>query len=145
MRLKLFRLTGFGEVGELSVGYGVAYPYSMTFVVLVVSFLPMLLRRNVKEEERRWLEEVEAEIPRLQARLFRITNAELDGALLKDIKPGHVNISRVYRDGRIGSLAGYGDACRRCRDCSRPESEMDQVRHISVRLLLCRSITGPML
>lgn len=126
--IEIVRLTGVGEVGELSVGYGVAYPFSMTFVVLVVSFLPVLLRRNVKEEERRWLDEVEAEVPRLQARRFRITNRELEGTLLKDVKPGQVNISRVYRNGR--DQAAVPDMMMRVGDVVTvvgPESEMDKV------------------
>jgi len=43
-----------GSSGNVSAGYGIAYPYSMISVVLVIQFLPKLLRRDVAAEEAVW-------------------------------------------------------------------------------------------
>ena len=40
-----------------SVGYGIAYPYSMISMVLLIQFLPKLLKRPIKTEEKLWLAE----------------------------------------------------------------------------------------
>src|ERR1044072_3090168 len=48
-----------------SVGYGIAYPYSMIGMVLLVQFLPRLLQRSVKVEEQLWLAEKTMETPGL--------------------------------------------------------------------------------
>jgi len=44
-----------GSSGNVSAGYGIAYPFSMISVVLVIQFLPKLLRRNVAAEETAWI------------------------------------------------------------------------------------------
>jgi putative transport protein len=43
-----------GSSGNVSAGFGIAYPYSMISVVLVIQFLPKLLRRDVAAEEAAW-------------------------------------------------------------------------------------------
>jgi putative transport protein len=43
-----------GSSGNVSAGFGIAYPYSMISVVLVIQFLPKVLRRNVAAEEAAW-------------------------------------------------------------------------------------------
>jgi putative transport protein len=49
----------------VSVGYGISYPYSMIGMVLLIQFLPKLLRRSVVAEEKLWLAEKAIEIPGL--------------------------------------------------------------------------------
>jgi putative transport protein len=87
-----------------SVGYGVAYPFSMISMVLLVQFLPVLLRRSVKTEERQWLAEKAAETPGLVSAQFRLTNPNCEGRSVAEVNPrrlAQVNLSRVKREERV--------------------------------------------
>jgi len=87
-----------------SVGYGVAYPFSMISMVLLVQFLPLLLKRSVKVEEQKWLAEKEIETPGLVAQTFRITNPNCEGRSVAEINPrrlAQVNLSRVKHGERV--------------------------------------------
>ena len=87
-----------------SVGYGVAYPFSMISMVLLIQFLPPLLKRPVRPEEQQWLAEKEAETPGLVAQQFRITNPNCEGRNVAEINPrrlAQVNLSRVKRGERV--------------------------------------------
>ncbi|HMB24857.1 MAG: aspartate:alanine exchanger family transporter [Chloroflexota bacterium] len=87
-----------------SVGYGVAYPFSMISMVLLIQFLPFVLKRSVKAEEQRWLTEKEAETPGLMAQQFRITNSNFEGRSVAEVNPrrlAQVNLSRVKRSERV--------------------------------------------
>jgi putative transport protein len=82
----------------VSVGYGVSYPYSMIGMVLLIQFLPKLLKRPILVEEKRWLAEKAIEVPGLQARQFRVTNVKIDGKNVSEVNPrrlAQVNISRI--------------------------------------------------
>jgi len=82
----------------VSVGYGIAYPFSMIGMVLLIQFLPKLLKRPIKIEERLWLTEKAIEAPGLQARQFCVTNSNIDGKTVAEINPrrlANVNISRI--------------------------------------------------
>jgi putative transport protein len=46
-----------GSSGQVSVGYGIAYPFSMIGLVLLIQILPRLTRREVKVEEQHWVTE----------------------------------------------------------------------------------------
>jgi putative transport protein len=88
----------------VSVGYGVAYPFSMIGVVLMVQFLPRLLRRDLRAEEKAWLAERQKELPMLVVRTLQITNPNMDGKTLREIDPhrlAHVNITRVRRGDQV--------------------------------------------
>jgi putative transport protein len=85
-------------------GYGIAYPFSMIGLVVLMQVLPRLLGRDVKIEETRWKEEKQVDEPELQARRFRITNANLDGKRVSEVNPhrlAQANISRVKRGERV--------------------------------------------
>jgi putative transport protein len=87
-----------------SVGYGIAYPFSMISMVLLVQFLPLLLKRSVKAEEQQWLTEKEAETPALVASQFRVTNPNCEGRSVAEVNPrrlAQVNLSRVKRDEHV--------------------------------------------
>lgn len=93
-----------GASAITSVGYGLAYPYSMVSVVLLIQFMPRLLRRSVPEEEHSWEQERRVEEPALEARRYRITNPNVSGRRVKEINPhrmSQANISRVKRKGRV--------------------------------------------
>lgn len=81
----------------VSVGYGVAYPFGMIGVVLVMQLLPRLLRRDLRVEERRWQSEKESESPGLQARQFRITNPNVEGKPVSEINPHRMTLANISR------------------------------------------------
>ena len=87
-----------------SVGYGIAYPFSMISMVLLIQFLPPLLKRSVKTEEQTWLAEKELETPGLVAQQFRITNPNCEGRSVAEINPrrlAQVNLSRIKHGERV--------------------------------------------
>ncbi|HEX9331694.1 MAG TPA: TrkA C-terminal domain-containing protein, partial [Anaerolineales bacterium] len=89
-----------------SVGYGIAYPYSMIGMVLLIQFLPKLLKRSIKTEEKLWLDEKAIEAPGLQARQFRVTNVNINGKTVAELNPrrlAQVNISRVKQGEKVSA------------------------------------------
>jgi AspT/YidE/YbjL antiporter-like protein len=87
-----------------SVGYGIAYPFSMISMVLLIQFLPHLLKRPIKTEEQEWLTEKEIETPGLLAQQFRITNPNCEGRTVAEVNPrrlAQVNLSRVKHGERV--------------------------------------------
>ncbi|HEX9028678.1 MAG TPA: aspartate:alanine exchanger family transporter [Anaerolineales bacterium] len=93
-----------GQSANVSVGYGISYPYSMIGLVLLVQFLPRLLRKDVPQEESNWLLEKQIEEPGLLAKQFRITNPNCAGKRVSEINPHRMslaNISRVKRGDRV--------------------------------------------
>jgi putative transport protein len=88
----------------VSVGYGIAYPFSMIGVVLLVQFLPRLLKRDIQVEEKSWLAERQKELPSLVVKQLRITNPNLDGKSLRELDPhrlAHVNVTRLRRGNQV--------------------------------------------
>ena len=88
----------------VSVGYGVAYPFSMISVVLLVQFLPRLLRRDLRKEEAAWQAERSAETPELLVKTYRLTNPNCAGKRVAEINPhrmAQANISRVKRGEKV--------------------------------------------
>lgn len=87
-----------------SVGYGIAYPYSMIGMVLLIQLLPKLLKRSIPAEEKLWLAEKAIDAPGLQARQFCVTNPNINGKTVAEVNPrrlAHVNISRVKHGDRV--------------------------------------------
>ncbi len=116
----------------VSVGYGVAYPFSMIGVVLLVQFLPRLLKRDIPAEEQDWLAERQKEVPSLLVKQLRITNPNLDGKSLRELDPhrlAHVNITRVRRGDQVtlvkpDSILRLGDIL----NVVGPQSEMQKIQ-----------------
>jgi putative transport protein len=93
-----------GASGAVSVGYGIAYPLSMIGVVLLIQFLPRLLRRDLRQEAGRWEQEKQLESPGLEARQYRITNPNCQGRRVSEINPRRLtqaNISRVKHGDQV--------------------------------------------
>ncbi len=89
-----------------SVGYGIAYPFSMIGMVMLIQFLPRLLKRPIRTEESLWLAEKAAESPGLQARQFCVTNPNIEGRTVVELNPrrlAQVNISRVKHGERVSA------------------------------------------
>ncbi|HUE97914.1 MAG TPA: aspartate:alanine exchanger family transporter [Anaerolineales bacterium] len=115
-----------------SVGYGITYPFSMIGIVLLIQFLPRLLKRSVKTEEKLWLAEKDMETPGLQARQFRVTNANINGRTVAELNPrrlAKVNISRIKHGENVSaampeSPIHTGDLVMAVG----PEEELDKLR-----------------
>jgi putative transport protein len=93
-----------GTSAAVSVGYGIAYPFGMIGVVLLVQFLPRLLRRDLRAEEANWQAEKQSESPGLEARQYRISNPNCEGKTVREINPHRmtvVNISRLKRGDKV--------------------------------------------
>jgi putative transport protein len=116
----------------VSVGYGVAYPFSMIGVVLLVQFLPKILKKDLRAEERSWLAERQKELPMLVVKQYLITNPNLDGCTLRQLDPhrlAHVNITRVRRGDQVEMMRPdfvfrQGDVVMAVG----PQSEMDKIK-----------------
>jgi putative transport protein len=92
------------QTATVSVGYGIAYPFSIIGVTLLVQFLPKLLRRDVKTAEEQWRAQQLRERPALQKRQFCVSNPNLDGKRLGDLDTHRlslVNISRVRQGDQV--------------------------------------------
>ncbi|OQA40952.1 MAG: Aspartate/alanine antiporter [Chloroflexi bacterium ADurb.Bin325] len=92
------------QAATVSVGYGIAYPFSVVGVTLLTQFLPRLLRRDVKAAEEQWLAAQLAEQPALQKAQFRVSNPNLDGKRLDELdthRLSQVNISRVRKGQQV--------------------------------------------
>jgi putative transport protein len=116
----------------VSVGYGVSYPYSMIGMVLLIQFLPRLVKRPIKAEEKLWLAERAIEVPGLLARQFRVTNVNIDGKTVSELNPrrlAQVNISRVKHNEKVS--AAMSETCIHTGDLVMavgPEEELDKLR-----------------
>ncbi len=87
-----------------SVGYGVAYPFSVIAVVLVVQFLPRLLRASTSAAAAKYREEELAKSPPLEECAFRITNRNCAGRTVDELQGLHVSnavICRLRQGGEI--------------------------------------------
>ncbi|MCX7608245.1 MAG: hypothetical protein N2049_03375 [Anaerolineales bacterium] len=117
--------------GTVSVGYGIAYPFSMIGIVILVQFFPRLVRANLRLEEQQWLEERRRELPMLVVKQYRITNPNMEGRTLRELHPhrlAHVNITRVFRNGQVSLV--YPDFSFRQGDVIMavgPQPEMEKI------------------
>ena len=92
------------QTAAVSVGYGIAYPFSIIGVTLLVQFMPKLLRRDVKTAEEQWQAQQLRESPALQKKQFCVSNPNLDGKRLGDLdthRLSQVNISRVRQGDQV--------------------------------------------
>jgi putative transport protein len=88
---------------NISVGYGITYPFSVISVVLIIQILPLLLKNKVAQAEKEWIA-LQKNKMRLVIKHFRIENLNCFGKKIEDIHPHHygkVNISRIYRDNKF--------------------------------------------
>jgi len=95
---------GPGHAGALSVGYGVAYPFAIIGVVLLVQLLRRLGRAEASTEEERWLAELALARPELEMRTFLVTNPACAGRSLASLDPHRAsaaNVTRLRRDAQV--------------------------------------------
>ena len=100
----------------VSVGYGIAYPFGVVGVVLLVQLLPRLLKVDL-EKEKQGLLKSEPQGKKIGRRQFRVSNPACEGKSLIDLnfhRLVEVNISRIRKGGRVvparpETLLGLGD------------------------------------
>ena len=93
-----------GGSANVSVGYGIAYPFSMIGVVLLIQFLPKILRRDVRIEEKHWLREKQVESPGFEVKTYKVSNPNCNGKTVSEINPRRMasaNISRIKRGEKV--------------------------------------------
>jgi putative transport protein len=78
---------------EAAVGYGIAYPLGVIGVILLIQLLPVLFRKNLKNEELALEQENSQEHPELLNKNFVIENPNIDGKSLSEI--GLSNMTRA--------------------------------------------------
>lgn len=85
-----------------SIGYGIAYPFGVLAVIIFVKISPKLFRISIKDEERKYEEEVKADFPTIIHRNFIVENKNIFGKTLGELKirtMTKTNISRVLHQG----------------------------------------------
>ena len=90
--------------GVTSVGYGAAYPFSVVAVVLVVQFLPRMLRIRPAAAAEQYRAEEAAKTPPLEECAFRLSNPNCAGCTIDEfqaLKVTRAVICRVKREGKI--------------------------------------------
>ncbi len=83
----------FSPENEVIFGYGVAYPFGLLGVILFISIAMRILRKRLEEETSSYTNMV--------AKLYRVTNDQYHGQLIKEIPDIHNNnvaISGLLRD-----------------------------------------------
>ncbi len=98
------RNLGSPNTSYIAAGYGIAYPYSMIGVVLLIQFMPRLLGPRMAREEARRQEAKAADPNRLKAKQYRITNPACCGLTVREVNPGRMsqsNMSRLRRNGEV--------------------------------------------
>lgn len=85
----------FGDIA--SIGYGIAYPFGVIGVILFLRFLPKLLKVNIEEEEKKWEAESTAEYPVLSFEHIIISNENVEGKCLSELKIRKMTEATVSR------------------------------------------------
>jgi putative transport protein len=115
-----------------SIGYGVAYPFGIVGVILVVKLAPKIARVNVKNEEDDYRREVERERPKIYNRNYVVANPNIFGKtigslrirsmtgatlsrVLKDEKGEAASPDMILREGDVVKAVGVEEALERVR------------------------------
>ncbi|HVP12103.1 MAG TPA: TrkA C-terminal domain-containing protein [Phycisphaerae bacterium] len=92
------------DLAIVSVGYGIAYPFSLMCAVLVIQGLPRLFRVSAKRAAEQYNAEQLAKTPPLEQCAFRISNPHCAGRTIDEFQGLHVSnavICRVKHEGLI--------------------------------------------
>jgi putative transport protein len=82
---------------NISVGYGVAYPFGVIGVIVFVQLVPRILRIDWAQEEARAKKDQRR--PVVEAAWFEITNPQIDGRTIQEVEATYlvgVVVSRIY-------------------------------------------------
>lgn len=87
-----------------ALGHSLAYPLAVLAILIFVRLLPVVLRANVPQEEKDYLEELKRKHPPLVTKTFLVDNPNVGGRTLGDLHIGRltgVNLSRILHRGEI--------------------------------------------
>ncbi len=93
--------------GAISVGYGIAYPFSMLGTVLLIQIMPKLLGRNAKVDAEKWETESYHLTPQIRSSQFEVANPAVVGKTMHEVNVDRmidVNISRIRRGSKVFPL-----------------------------------------
>ncbi|MCK5538743.1 MAG: transporter, partial [Bacteroidales bacterium] len=86
----------------VSIAYGVSYPFGVIGVILMMNFLPRILKINVKKAEQDYNEQQKMLHPELTHKHFIVKNINVYNKTINQLKIRQitgVNISRIKHDG----------------------------------------------
>ncbi|NLI00217.1 MAG: hypothetical protein GX446_12095 [Chthonomonadales bacterium] len=92
------------SAAEVSVGHGLAYPFSAIVIVVLVQLLPRLVRQSPEDAARHAAREASERQPAIQSRSFWITNPNIAGSSVAEFhRQGltRATISRIKREGVV--------------------------------------------
>jgi putative transport protein len=125
-----------------SIGYGIGYPFGVIGVILFVSFLPRILRINLKDEEKKYKEEMSAGYPEITKKHYIVENENVIGktygelnirfmtkAVVSRIMQNNVVIAPepeiVFQRGDVVKAVGTSDALERVKLLIGPETTQE--------------------
>lgn len=102
---------------QTAVAYGIAYPFGVIGVILFVKLLPKIMKIDIKKAEKEMEGAVLGRYPQIQSGVFKVTNKNVFGATLADLRVHAMTgavISRIQHDGQSdtptsGSVLHEGD------------------------------------
>lgn len=138
-----------------SIGYGIGYPFGVIGVILFVSVLPKVLRKNIKEEEEIYKKEMLVGFPEITRKFFLVENENVIGKTLGELNIRFMTkavISRILHEGSVvvpdpdvrfskGDVikaVGSNDALERVKLLIGPETDkkIPSDRNLDIRSLL---------
>lgn len=87
-----------------SIAYGIAYPFGVIGVILFVKLLPKILRVDLEKEARMLDAQRKSKFPELETCLFKVTNANVIGKTLAELRFSNMTgaiVSRMKSGGKI--------------------------------------------
>lgn len=87
-----------------AVGYGIAYPFGVIGIVLLVKLMPRILRLSIPEAEKKYEAAIETKFPKIYNRNFIITNPDAIGKTLEELKfrdNTGATISRIFHNEQL--------------------------------------------
>ncbi len=92
-----------------SVGYGVVYPAGAVMAILIIHLLPVILRVDMKDEEKRYLEKAQEDHPAVSVQNFVVENKNIHGKTIRELGIGTMTravISRIKHGGDVYAPGG---------------------------------------
>lgn len=80
-----------------SIGYGVAYPFGVIGVILFVSFLPKLIKTDVKKAEEEYTSALKSDFPEIKKANFLVENENVVGKSIAELRIRHMTRAVVSR------------------------------------------------
>lgn len=87
-----------------SIAYGIAYPFGVIGVILFVKLLPKILRVDLEKEARMLDAQRKSKFPELETCLFKVTNGNVIGKTLSELRFSNMTgaiVSRMKSGGKI--------------------------------------------